>query len=401
MESREAVIVEAVRTPVGRYSGVLKDIRPDDMAALVIRETIDRSGIDPALVEDVLFGASNQAGEDNRNVARMASLLAGFPVEVAGCTINRLCGSGLEAVNQAAMAIKTGMGDIFIAGGVESMSRSPLVLSKPETAFDRTQQIFDSTIGWRFINPKLTPLHPPVTMGETAENVAESYGIEREDQDRFALESHRRATEAQKTGVFDDEIVPVSIPQPKNDPEVVDRDEGPRPDTSLEKLARLKPVFREGGSVTAGNSSSINDGAAALLVMEAKRASALGLKPLARWVASAVSGVEPELMGLGPIPATRKVLERTGLTLDAIDLIELNEAFAAQSLACIRELKLDMEKTNVNGGAIALGHPLGSTGARLMVTLLHEMRRRKAQRGLVTMCIGVGQGIATIVEGIN
>lgn len=401
MESREAVIVEAVRTPVGRYSGVLKDIRPDDMAALVIRETIDRSGIDPALVEDVLFGASNQAGEDNRNVARMASLLAGFPVEVAGCTINRLCGSGLEAVNQAAMAIKTGMGDIFIAGGVESMSRSPLVLSKPETAFDRTQQIFDSTIGWRFINPKLAPLHPPVSMGETAENVAESYGIEREDQDRFALESHRRATEAQKTGVFDDEIVPVSIPQPKNDPEVVDRDEGPRPDTSLEKLARLKPVFREGGSVTAGNSSSINDGAAALLVMEAKRASALGLKPLARWVASAVSGVEPELMGLGPIPATRKVLERTGLTLDAIDLIELNEAFAAQSLACIRELKLDMEKTNVNGGAIALGHPLGSTGARLMVTLLHEMRRRKAQRGLVTMCIGVGQGIATIVEGIN
>lgn len=401
MESREAVIVEAVRTPVGRYNGVLRNIRPDDMAALVIRETIDRSGIDPALVEDVLFGASNQAGEDNRNVARMASLLAGFPVEVAGCTINRLCGSGLEAVNQAAMAIKTGMGDIFIAGGVESMSRSPLVLSKPETAFDRTQQIFDSTIGWRFINPKLAPLHPPVSMGETAENVAESYGIEREDQDRFALESHRRATEAQKTGVFDDEIVPVVIPQRKNDPEVVDRDEGPRPDTSLEKLARLKPVFREGGSVTAGNSSSINDGAAALLVMEAKRASALGLKPLARWVASAVSGVEPELMGLGPIPATRKVLERTGLTLDAIDLIELNEAFAAQSLACIRELKLDMEKTNVNGGAIALGHPLGSTGARLMVTLLHEMRRRKVQRGLVTMCIGVGQGIATIVEGVN
>lgn len=401
MESREAVIVEAVRTPVGRYNGVLRNIRPDDMAALVIRETIDRSGIDPALVEDVLFGASNQAGEDNRNVARMASLLAGFPVEVAGCTINRLCGSGLEAVNQAAMAIKTGMGDIFIAGGVESMSRSPLVLSKPETAFDRTQQIFDSTIGWRFINPKLAPLHPPVSMGETAENVAESYGIEREDQDRFALESHRRATEAQKTGVFDDEIVPVVIPQRKNDPEVVDRDEGPRPDTSLEKLARLKPVFREGGSVTAGNSSSINDGAAALLVMEAKRATALGLKPLARWVASAVSGVEPELMGLGPIPATRKVLERTGLTLDAIDLIELNEAFAAQSLACIRELKLDMEKTNVNGGAIALGHPLGSTGARLMVTLLHEMRRRKVQRGLVTMCIGVGQGIATIVEGVN
>jgi len=281
------------------------------------------------------------------------------------------------------------------------MSRSPLIVSKPETAFDRTQQIFDSTIGWRFTNTKLAALHPPVSMGETAENVAESHGIEREDQDRFALESHRRATAAQEAGVFDDEIAPVAVPQRKKETKVVDRDEGPRPDTSLEKLARLEPVFREGGSVTAGNSSSINDGAAALLMMEEKTASNLGLKPMARWVASAVAGVNPELMGLGPIPATRKVLERTGLSLDEIDLIELNEAFAAQSLACIRELKLDMEKTNVNGGSIALGHPLGSTGARLMVSLVHEMRRRDVQRGLVTMCIGVGQGIATIVEGVE
>ncbi len=400
MESREAVIVEAVRTPVGRYGGALKDIRPDDMAALVMREAADRSGIDPGLLEDVLFGASNQAGEDNRNVARMAALLAGFPVEIAGCTLNRLCGSGLEAINQAAMAVKTGMGDVFIAGGVESMSRSPLVISKAETAFDRNQEICDSTIGWRFTNPKLAAQHPPVSMGATAENVAESYGIEREDQDRFALESHRRAITAWNTGRFNDEIVPVVIPQRKGDPVIVDRDEGPRSDTSLEKLAGLEPVFRQGGSVTAGNSSSINDGAAALLVVEEETAIRLGLKPIARWVASAVAGVDPGFMGLGPIPATRKVLERTGLSLEQIDLIELNEAFAAQSLACIRELELDMEKTNVNGGAIAIGHPLGSTGARLMVTLLHEMKRRKAQLGLVVMCIGVGQGIATIVEGV-
>lgn len=400
MALREAVIVEAVRTPVGRYGGVLKDVRPDDMTALVIREVISRSGIDPEIVEDVLFGDSNQAGEDNRNVARMASLLAGFPVEVAGCTVNRLCGSGLEALNQAAMAIKTGMGDIIVAGGVESMSRSPLVLSKPDTAFDRNQEIFDSTIGWRFPNPKLTVQYHPYGMGETAENIVEKYGTGREEQDRLALESHRRAVAAWEEGRFTDEIVPVPVPQRKGDPVTVDRDEGPRPDTSLEKLAALKPVFRESGTVTAGNSSSINDGAAALLLMEAESAEQLGMKPMARWVASAVSGVHPDMMGLGPIPATRKVLERSGLSIEDIDLVELNEAFAVQALVCMNELGLNMDRTNVNGGAIAIGHPLGSTGARLMVTLLHEMKRRRVRYGLVTMCIGVGQGIATVVEGV-
>ncbi len=401
MELREAVIVEAVRTPVGRYGGVLKDVRPDDMAALVMREVTDRSGVEPAVVEDVLFGSSNQAGEDNRNVARMASLLTGFPVEVAGCTVNRLCASGLEALNQAAMAISTGMGDVFVAGGVESMSRAPLVLSKPETAFDRTQQVYDSTIGWRFPNPRLTSLHPPYSMGETAENIVEAYGIGREEQDLFALESHRRAVVAWEEGRFSDEIVPVVVPQRKGEPVTVARDEGPRSDTSLEKLAALKPAFREGGMVTAGNSSSINDGAAALLIMEAETAARLGVKPMARWVASAVAGVDPAMMGLGPIPATRKVLERAGLKVEDIDLIELNEAFAVQALVCVRELGLNMDRTNVNGGAIAIGHPLGSTGARLMVTLLHEMKRRQARYGLVTMCVGVGQGIATVVEGVS
>jgi len=401
MELREAVIVEAVRTPVGRYGGVLKDVRPDDMAALVIREVTDRSGVEPAVVEDVLFGASNQAGEDNRNVARMAALLTGFPVEVAGCTVNRLCASGLEALNQAAMAISTGMGDVFVAGGVESMSRAPLVISKSETAFDRTQQVYDSTIGWRFPNLRLTSLHPPHSMGETAENIVEAYRIGREEQDFFALESHRRAVAAWEEGRFSDEIVPVVVPQRKGEPAVVERDEGPRSDTSLEKLAALKPVFREGGMVTAGNSSSINDGAAALLIMEAETAARLGVKPMARWVASAVVGVDPAMMGLGPIPATHKVLERAGLKVEDIDLIELNEAFAIQALVCVRELDLNMDRTNVNGGAIAIGHPLGSTGARLMVTLLHEMKRRHARYGLVTMCVGVGQGIATVVEGVS
>jgi 3-oxoadipyl-CoA thiolase len=401
MDQREAVIIEAVRTPVGRYGGALKSIRPDDLAALVLREVVARSGIDPATVDDVLFGAANQAGEDNRNVARMAGLLAGLPVEVPGCTLNRLCASGLEAVNQVAMAIRTGMGDVFLAGGVESMSRAPLVLSKPEQAFDRSQQIHDTTIGWRFTNPKLAAVHHPYGMGETAENIYESDSISREDQDAFALQSHQRAVAAWEEGHFDEEIVPVMIPQRKGDPVIVDRDEGPRPETTLPKLASLKPVFREGGSVTAGNSSSINDGAAALLVMEAEAARALGLRPMARWVASAVAGVDPAQMGLGPIPATRKVLERAGLRLDQIDLIELNEAFAVQALACIRELGLDVEKTNVNGGAIAIGHPLGSTGARLMTTLLHEMRRRESRYGLVTMCVGVGQGIATVVERVS
>ena len=401
MESREAVIVSAARTPVGRCGGVLKGARPDDMAALVIREVINRSGIEPGNIEDVLFGASNQAGEDNRNVARMASLLAGLPVEVAGCTLNRLCASGLEALNQAAMTIKAGMADVIIAGGVESMSRAPLVLSKAETAFDRSQQIYDSTIGWRFPNPRLTALHHPYSMGETAENLVDAYGISRADQDSFALESHRRATAAWEEGRFDDEIVPVVIAQRKGDPVTVARDEGPRGDTSLEKLAALKPVFREGGTVTAGNSSSINDGAAALLVMERTVAERLGLEPLARWVASAAVGVDPALMGLGPIPATRRLTDRAGVGVEEIDLVELNEAFAVQALVCIDELGLDMERTNVNGGAIAIGHPLGSTGARLMVTLLHEMKRRKARYGLVTMCVGVGQGVATLVEGVE
>lgn len=400
MDEREAVIIEAVRTPVGRYGGALKSVRPDDLAALVLREVVERSGIDPAAVDDVLFGAANQAGEDNRNVARLAGLLAGLPIEVAGCTVNRLCASGLEAVNQAAMAIRTGMGDAFLAGGVESMSRAPLVISKPEHAFDRSQQMHDTTIGWRFTNPKLAAIHHPYGMGETAENIYESDSISREDQDAFALQSHQRAVAAWEEGRFDEEIVPVVVPRPKGDPIVVDRDEGPRPDTALPKLASLKPAFREGGSVTAGNSSSINDGAAALLVMEAEAARSMGLRPMARWVASAVAGVDPAQMGLGPIPATRKVLERAGLDLDQIDLIELNEAFAVQALACIRELGLDMEKTNVNGGAIAIGHPLGSTGARLMTTLLHEMGRRESRYGLVTMCVGVGQGIATIVERV-
>ena len=386
---------------MGRCGGVLKGARPDDMAALVIREVINRSGIEPGNIEDVLFGASNQAGEDNRNVARMASLLAGLPVEVAGCTLNRLCASGLEALNQAAMTIKAGMADVIIAGGVESMSRAPLVLSKAETAFDRSQQIYDSTIGWRFPNPRLTALHHPYSMGETAENLVDAYGISRADQDSFALESHRRATAAWEEGRFDDEIVPVVIAQRKGDPVTVARDEGPRGDTSLEKLAALKPVFREGGTVTAGNSSSINDGAAALLVMERTVAERLGLEPLARWVASAAVGVDPALMGLGPIPATRRLTDRAGVGVEEIDLVELNEAFAVQALVCIDELGLDMERTNVNGGAIAIGHPLGSTGARLMVTLLHEMKRRKARYGLVTMCVGVGQGVATLVEGVE
>ncbi len=401
LESREAVIVEAVRTPVGRYGGVLKDVRPDDLAALVIREVVDRSGIDPDIIEDVFFGASNQAGEDNRNVARMASLLAGLPVEVAGCTVNRLCASGLEAVNQAAMAIRCGMGDVFLAGGVESMSRAPLIVSKSETAFDRSQQFHDSTIGWRFLNPKLVALHHPYSMGETAENLVDSHKVDREEQDRFALESHRRAVSAWDEGRYINEIVPVPVPESKGDPVVVDRDEGPRLDASLEKLAALKPAFREGGTVTAGNSSSINDGAAALLVMERSAADRLGMNPMARWVASAVAGVDPARMGLGPIPATLKVLERAGVSLDEIDLVELNEAFAVQAIICMRELGLEGNRTNVNGGAVAIGHPLGSTGARLMVTLLHEMKRRNAHYGLVTMCVGVGQGIATVVEGID
>jgi 3-oxoadipyl-CoA thiolase len=414
---REAVIVEAVRTPVGRHGGALAAVRPDDLAALVIKEVVARVGIEPDLIEDVVMGCTNQAGEDNRNVARMALLLAGLPFSVAGVTINRLCASGLEAINQAARGIKCGEGDVFVAGGVESMSRAPWSVPKATRAFPwGNVTMYDTTIGWRYPNPKMKEIIPLEGMGQTAENICDETGISREEQDAFALESQRRAAAAIEAGRFKDEIVPVSIPQRKGPPLVVDTDEHPRIEidadgkvhlaTSAEKLTRLRPAFRADGTVTAGNASGINDGAAALLLMSEDRAKELGLKPMVRWVASAVAGVSPRTMGYGPIPATRKVLERTGLTIDDMDLIELNEAFAVQALACIKELGLDMAKTNVNGGAVALGHPLGCTGAKLMVTLLHEMRRRAAagermRYGLTTMCVGVGQGGATIVERLT
>jgi 3-oxoadipyl-CoA thiolase len=403
---REAWIVDAVRTPVGRYGGALAGVRPDDLAALAIRAVVDRSGVDPALIEDVILGCANQAGEDNRNVARMAALLAGLPVEVAGQTVNRLCGSGLQAINAAAHAIGADDGDVFIAGGVESMTRAPYVLGKAEAAWDRgARELQDTTLGWRFPNPRLSALHHPYTMGETAENVVARYGstndVTRERQDAFALRSHQRAVAAIEGGLFDGQIVPVPVPQRKGDPVVVTRDEHPRADTSMEALAKLRAAFREGGSVTAGNSSGINDGAAATLVVEANRARELGLKPLARVVSTAVAGVDPAVMGIGPVPATRKALARAGITAADLDLVELNEAFASQSVVCMDELGLDPERVNVNGGAIALGHPLGASGARLMTMLVHELRRREGRYGLATMCIGVGQGIATVVERID
>jgi 3-oxoadipyl-CoA thiolase len=403
---REAWIVEAVRTPVGRYGGALAAVRPDDLAALVVRAVVDRAGIDPALIEDVILGAANQAGEDNRNVARMAVLLAGLPVEVAGQTVNRLCGSGLQAINAAANAIAVDDGDVFIAGGVESMTRAPYVMAKAGAAWDRgPREVYDTTLGWRFTNPKLAERHQPYSMGETAENVVERYGdgrdVTRERQDAFALRSHQRAIAAIEAGLFDDQIVPVEVPQRKGDPVVVSRDEHPRADTSLEALGKLRPAFREGGSVTAGNASGINDGAAATLVVEAARARELGLTPLARVVSTAVAGVDPAIMGVGPVPASRKALARAGIGVDDLDLVELNEAFASQSVVCMDELGLDPEKVNVNGGAIALGHPLGASGARLVTMLVHELRRRGGRYGLATMCIGVGQGIATVVERID
>ena len=406
---RKAAIIACVRTPIGRYAGVLARVRPDDLAALVIKTVVERGKIDPALIDDVYFGAANQAGEDNRNVARMAALLAGLPDTVAGATINRLCASGLEAVNIAARMIESGCGDVFIAGGVESMTRAPFVMAKHEEGFQRTYEMFDTTIGWRFTNPKLAKLHQPFSMGETAENVAEKWKVSRDDQDRFAAESQRRACKAIETGRFADEIVPVSIPQRKGDPVVVSRDEHPRPESTVESLAKLKPAFREGGTVTAGNSSGVNDGACALLLVEASRAQQLGLKPLAFVGFSATAGVDPACMGIGPVPATRKVLARAGLKLADIDHIELNEAFAAQSLACARELELPRDiytanwtgkpLLNPNGGAIALGHPLGMSGARLVTTIVHEMHRNPAlKRGLATLCVGVGQGVATLIE---
>ena len=395
----QAYIIDAVRTPVGRYAGALKDVRPDDLAAVAIAALVERTGVDKSRIEDVILGCANQAGEDNRNVARMALLLAGLPVEVAGCTVNRLCGSGLQAINDAARAIRCGEGDVFIAGGVESMTRAPFVMAKPTDAWPRGEQtLHDTTIGWRFTNSKLAEMYFPYSMGETAENVAERWHVSRDDQDAFALESQRRAGQAIESGKFKDEIAPVTIPQRKGDPILVDTDEHPRPDTTPEKLAKLSAAFKKGGSVTAGNASGINDGASAVLLTSQRAAEDMGLKCMARVVASAVAGVDPDCMGVGPIPATRKVLERAGLTVDDLDLIELNEAFASQSLACIRELKLDPEKVNVNGGAIALGHALGSSGSRLVTTLVHELRRRKGRYGLATMCIGVGQGIATVVE---
>jgi 3-oxoadipyl-CoA thiolase len=404
----EAVIVEAVRTPIGRHGGALKEVRPDDLAALVLKEVAARARLDPALVEEVYLGCANQAGEDNRNVARMAVLLAGFPVSVAAVTFNRLCASGLAAVNAAARAIKCGEGEVYIAGGVESMTRAPYAVPKtsPEWAFGNAT-MWDTTLGWRFPNARLKEMHGNDSMGETAENVYElTRSISREEQDKFALESHRRAVAAIESGRFAEEIVPVPVPQKKGDPILVSRDEHPRADSSLEALGKLKPAFRKDGTVTAGNSSGINDGAAAVLLMSDHTAKALRLKPLARVVTAAAAGVEPRIMGLGPVPATRKALDRAGLTLDQIGLIELNEAFAVQSLAVMKELGFRHEITNVNGGAIALGHPLGCSGARLICTLVHEMRRRSSNEkrpyyGLATLCVGVGQGEATIVEWIG
>jgi 3-oxoadipyl-CoA thiolase len=405
----EAVIIDAIRTPIGALGGTLAAVRPDDLAALVIREIIKRTGIDPAMIEEVYLGCANQAGEDNRNVARMAALLSGLPVEVGGVTFNRLCASGLNAVNQAARAIRAGEGEVYLAGGVESMSRAPYSIPKAEKPFAfGNQTAWDTALGWRYPNPKMQELYGTESMGETAENIAEMMAekgaaISREMQDAFSLQSHQRAIEAIDSGKFAEEIVPVPIPQRKGEPLLVTTDERPRRDSSLEALAKLTPSFRKNGTVTAGNASGLNDGAAALLLMSDQKAKELGLKPMARLVASAAAGVPPRTMGLGPIPATRKALERAGLSMGDIRLVELNEAFAVQSLAVMHELGLDPAITNVNGGAVALGHPLGCSGARILTTLLHEMRRRAANEkkpyyGLATLCVGVGQGEATIVE---
>ena len=386
----KAVILSAVRTPVGRHGGALAGVRPDDLAATVIAEAVDRAGVPAAEIEDVYFGAANQAGEDNRNVARMGALLAGLPESVAGVTVNRLCASGLSAVVSACHAIAAGDGDLFVAGGVESMSRAPLVMAKPDSAYQRgNQTVWDTTLGWRFPNPRMEEMFPLESMGETGENVAERYGVSREEQDEFALRSQQRWAAADKAGLFAEELVEV---------DGVSRDEHPRPDTSLAKLAGLNAAFRDQGTVTAGNASGINDGAAALVVASEERAQALGAEPLGTFAGSAVAGVDPRVMGIGPVPAVRKLLERTGVDVADIDLVELNEAFASQSLVVIRELGLDPERVNVNWGAIAIGHPLGMSGARLVVTLLHELRRRGGRYGLATLCVGVGQGQAALFE---
>jgi 3-oxoadipyl-CoA thiolase len=399
---REAWIIDAVRTPIGRYGGALASVRPDDLAAIVIRAVVERTGIDPAVVEDVILGCANQAGEDNRNVARMAALLAGLPVEVAGQTVNRLCGSGLQAVNTAAHAIGAGDGDAFIAGGVESMTRAPYVLLKPEAAYDRgARTMEDTTLGWRFVNPAMQVAYPPISLGETAECVADRWAVSRDRQDAFAADSQRRAGAAIEAGRFAGQLVAVSVPGRKGAVTVVDRDEHPRPESTPAALAALRPAFRSGGTVTAGNSSGINDGAAAVLLVEADRASALGLRPMARVLATAVAGVHPDVMGIGPVPAVRKALSRAGIEIADLDVVEINEAFASQSVACMDELGLDPARVNPNGGAIALGHPLGASGARLLTMLVHELARTGGRYGLATMCIGVGQGIATVVERIE
>lgn len=399
---KEAVIVDAVRTPIGRYRGALKDIRPDDLGAVVIKALLDRNpGLPAEEVEDVVLGNANQAGEDNRNVARMASLLAGLPVQVGGTTINRLCGSSLDAVMYASRAIAVGEGDIFIAGGTESMTRAPLVMPKPDREFPRgNQELYDTTIGWRFTNPVLEKSYGTDSMPQTAENVVEQFGITRGEQDKFAFESQMRAKKAMETNQFADEIVPVTYTDRKAGEITVDTDEHPRPETSQEKLDKLRPIF-EGGTITAGNASGVNDGASALLIMSAEKAKELELKPMVKYVAGASAGLEPRIMGLGPIHASRKVMERSGVGVKDIDLIELNEAFASQSIECMRQLELDHTKVNVNGGAIAFGHPLGASGARILTTLIHQMKKRQTRYGLATMCVGVGQGIATIVENVQ
>jgi 3-oxoadipyl-CoA thiolase len=397
---RDAYIVDAVRTPMGRFRGALSSVRPDDLAAQVIAELVRRNAVPVADVDDVVWGAANQAGEDNRNVARMSALLAGLPVDVPGVTVNRLCGSGLEAVNSAYRQVRSDEADLLIAGGSESMTRAPFVMAKAAAPFDRTPEIYDTSIGWRFVNQRMNEMYGTEAMGQTAEIVGRDHGITREEQDAFALESHRRAVAARDEGRFKDEIVPVEVPRRRGDPVIVDQDEPPRPDTSMERLSELRPAFEDPGTVTAGNSSGLNDGAAAILLASGEALGSNGWEPMARIVTSAVAGVEPRRMGIGPVHATRKALDRAGLDLGDIDLVELNEAFAAQSLACIKELGLDPEITNVNGGAIALGHPLGCSGARILTTLVHEMDRRDSRYGLATMCIGVGQGIATIVERV-
>ncbi len=402
----EVVIVDAVRTPIGALGGTLSSVRPDDLAAHVIRALVERTHVPTDQIEEVYFGCANQAGEDNRNVARMAALLAGLPVETAGVTVNRLCASGLNAVNMAVRAIRAGEGDIFIAGGVESMSRAPYSLPKAERGYPfGNLTAYDTSLGWRYPNPQMEALYGTDSMGVTAENIADMTGISRADQDAFALQSNQRAVAAMDSGRFAAEIVPVPVPQRKGDPVMVSQDERPRRDTTLESLAKLKPAFRKDGSVTAGNSSGLNDGAAALLVMSAEKAAALGMKPMARVLSAAVAGVPPRIMGIGPVPAAHKALARAGLRIEQLGLVELNEAFAVQSLAVIRELGLSEEIVNVNGGAVALGHPLGCSGARILTTLLHEMSRRAPQAakpyyGMAMLCVGVGQGEATIVESL-